>query len=143
MAYFELRTPRDMLEKAERELDRLQRDMTVDNIFNFFVTAYHIQDYVRGTNSVPIPALHAFLADPDLKDCRALCHKGKHLHLSGHPEALTGRASGSFSDHSFSEVSFSAGTVRTLYYGGRAVDVHSLPKRVVAKWRQFLGEHAL
>ena len=96
MAYFELRTPRDMLNKAERELQRLRGDRSIDNVFNFFVTAYHIQDYVRGAHSVPSEALRAFLADPDLKDCQALCHKGKHLHLKDHPQAMTTSVSGAF-----------------------------------------------
>lgn len=43
MAYFELRTPRDMLEKAEWELQRFRDDRTIDNLFNFFVTAYHVE----------------------------------------------------------------------------------------------------
>ena len=143
MAYFELRTPRDMLQKAERELRKLRRDLTIDNIFNFFVTAHHIQDYVRETHTVPSNVLRAFLADADLKDCQALCNKGKHLRLKGHPEALTSSASAAFGDAAFGEVAFGEGTVRTLFYAGRAVDVHSLPERVVEKWRQFLDDNAL
>ena len=124
-------------------MQRLRGDRSIDNVFNFFVTAYHIQDYVRGTHSVPSEALRAFLADPDLKDCQALCHKGKHLHLRDHPQALTTSVSSAFSDAAFSEVAFGEGQVRKLFYGNRAVDVNLLPDRVIAKWRQFLDEHAL
>jgi hypothetical protein len=89
MAFFELRTPRDMFAKAEREFQRLQREFTIDNLFNFFVTACHIQDYVRKAASVPQFALEAFLADPDLKDCRDLCDKGKHLRLTQREDPTT------------------------------------------------------
>lgn len=60
-SFFELRTPRDMLEKAERELQRLRADFTIDNLFNFFVTAYHIRDYVQEATTVPQSELDAFL----------------------------------------------------------------------------------
>ena len=42
MSFFELRTPRDLLEKAHREHDRLTCAFNIDNVFNFFVTAFHI-----------------------------------------------------------------------------------------------------
>ena len=132
-----------MLEKAERELQRLRHDHTIDNLFNFFVTAYHIRDYVKEATTVPQHTLDSFLADPDLQDCRALCNKGKHLRLEHHPDALTSIANGGFSGVSFSEVAFGEGQVRTLFYGSRAVDVHSLPERVVQKWKRFLSEHGL
>jgi hypothetical protein len=32
--FFELRTPRDMLEKARREYGRLTADFNIDNVFN-------------------------------------------------------------------------------------------------------------
>lgn len=143
MAYFELRTPRDMLEKAERELQRFRHDRTIDNLFNFFVTAYHVRDYVREATTVPQHALDSFLADSDLQDCRALCNKGKHLRLEHHPEAIASTADGGFSGAAFSEVSFCEGQVRTLFYGRRAVDVHALPERVIQKWKRFLAEHGL
>lgn len=44
--FFELKSPRDMLEKARREFSRLRSDLNTDNVFNFFVTIHHIKDYV-------------------------------------------------------------------------------------------------
>jgi hypothetical protein len=52
MGFFELRTPADMLRKAERELSRFQSEFNIDNLFNFFVTAYHVQDYIEKTAAV-------------------------------------------------------------------------------------------
>jgi hypothetical protein len=89
MGFFELRTPRDMLEKAHREHKRLLESFDIDNLFNFFVTAYHVQDYVQKTNSVPPAPLDAFLQDQDLKDCRDLCDKGKHLTLTKRDDPTT------------------------------------------------------
>ena len=143
MSYFELRSPRDMLGKAERELARLQGDRTIDNIYNFFVTAYHVQDSVKAAQAVPAEALRAFLRDEDLRDCRAMCHKGKHFHLSGHPNAVTDIVDSSFGGASFGEVCYGEDDVRTLMYDGRVVDIESLPGRVIEKWRRFFSEHGL
>lgn len=79
--YFELRAPRDMFEKAKREHERLMENFDIDNLFNYFVTTYHIQDYFD-ENSVIIDKIKVFLKDQDLEDCKDLCHKGKHLALS-------------------------------------------------------------
>ena len=39
--FFDLSTPRDMLNKAVREhFSRLETDLSIDNVFNFFVTAF-------------------------------------------------------------------------------------------------------
>ncbi|MDP3338426.1 MAG: hypothetical protein Q8S51_16765 [Rhodoferax sp.] len=80
--FFDLVTPRDMLEKAKRELARLEAQVNVDNVYNFYVTACHIQDYVRKTNPSKIGELEKFLAQQDLTDCQDLCDKGKHLKLT-------------------------------------------------------------
>ncbi len=49
-----------MFEKAEREHQRLQNEFTIDNVFNFFVTAHHIKDYVEKTMAIPQQVLEAF-----------------------------------------------------------------------------------
>lgn len=82
MPFFELRTPRDMLEKARREHQRLSTQLNIDNLFNFFVTAYHIKDYIKTSkvlvNNEPLISL---LNEPDMNACRAICNQGKHLAL--------------------------------------------------------------
>lgn len=80
-AYFELSSPKDMLSKARREYQRLSKCINIDNVFNFFVTAYHIRDYIESTNSVEKNMIDNFFKDPELQICRDLCNKGKHLFL--------------------------------------------------------------
>jgi hypothetical protein len=73
MAYFELRTPQDMLAKAYRERERLREGLDIDNVFNFFVTAGHIYDYVKKTNPSLKKALKEFKKkNQDIKDCMTL-----------------------------------------------------------------------
>ena len=73
--FFELQSPRDMLNKAKRENARLQADLNTDNVFNFFVTAHHIKDYARDAG---IPETQ-FPKGVDFQLCRKLCNMGKHL----------------------------------------------------------------
>jgi hypothetical protein len=143
MALFELRTPRDMLEKARREHERLTTRFDIDNLFNFFVTAYHISDYVRKTNSVAQVKLDAFLQDQDIKDCRDLCDKGKHLTLTKRPDPATHIWSGAINGAPFNTLPFNGGDQWLLRAGQRDVEVQWLARRVLAKWESFFSEHAL
>lgn len=43
----------------------------------------------------------------------------------------------------YSEAAFGKNEIRKLYYADRAVDVRSLPDRVIQKWSRFLKEHGL
>lgn len=143
MAFFELRTPTDMLRKAERELARFQSEFNIDNLFNFVVTAYHIQDYVRATAAAPQAALESLLADPDLKACRDLCDKGKHVRLTKRVDPDTDMVDGCFSGAAFGELAFSEGDEWKLVYDDRTVEVRSLAERVIRKWKSFFSRHGI
>lgn len=143
MAYFELRTARDMFEKAERELGRLSAEFSIDNVFNFFVTAYHIQDYVRRASSVPQAALDVFLTDTDIKDCRDLCDKGKHLQLTKRTDPKTHVYSGSIGGAPLNTIGINAGDKWVLLTDSREVEIEWLAQRVIDKWRNFLNQNGL
>jgi hypothetical protein len=68
MAFFEYTSPRQLWEKTARELVELNRELYADTVFNFFVSAHHIRDYVEKSNSVPKHELDTFMSDQDLKD---------------------------------------------------------------------------
>jgi hypothetical protein len=46
MGFIELGTKEGMLEKGKRELARFEADVSVDHVYNFFVRAYDIIDYL-------------------------------------------------------------------------------------------------
>ena len=66
----------DMLSKARRELARLRDDVNIDTVFNFFVTAYHVQDYLRAEAPNRAGDVDALLTDPDFVVCRSICNQG-------------------------------------------------------------------
>ncbi|NOT20633.1 MAG: hypothetical protein HOP24_10265 [Sideroxydans sp.] len=143
MSLFELRTPRDMLEKARREHQRLAERFDIDNLFNFVVTAYHISDYIRKTGAVAQVALDTFLQDQDIKDCRDLCDKGKHLTLTKRSDPITHVWSGCFGGAPFGVLPFGGGDKWVLFTGDREVDIKWLAERVLTKWELFFATHGL
>jgi hypothetical protein len=141
MAFFELRTARDIFAKAEREFKRLQSEFSIDNIFNFFVTAYHIQDYVRISSTVPQHILDTFLSDTDLRDCHNLCNKGKHLRLTHRTDPRTRIYSGAINGAPLNTLPINGGDKWVLITDSREVDVEWLAERVIGKWRGFLDQN--
>ncbi len=142
--FFDLATPQDMLEKAKRELARLETQTHIDNVYNFYVTAYHIQDYVRKTNPSKIGELEKFLTHQDLKDSQDLCDKGKHLKLTKKnrpdPQAIVydNVLSG---NTPLGSMKFDGGPEWTLITcDGRYVDVLHLAKIIVNHWEVFLSK---
>ena len=81
MAFLELKTPIDMLEKAKREHARMTAAFEIDHVFNYFVTANHISDYVEKTGAVTKAVLEVLYEHEDMRDCRDLCNKAKHLRV--------------------------------------------------------------
>jgi hypothetical protein len=86
MGFFELGTAENMLEKARRELARLEADVSIDHAFNFFVTAYHISDYLD------VRLKKRARKKSWLMLCGDACNKAKHKELDvkfGRPDPKT------------------------------------------------------
>jgi hypothetical protein len=82
--YFEIKTALDLFYKAQRDFEKLQIDLNTDNIFNFFVTCYHIIDYYKIENNISNNAevVNKFKYKKEWEFCDILCNKGKHLSLT-------------------------------------------------------------
>ncbi len=50
---FGLRTPRDLLEKLERDAALINDEVTSDRFFNFVVTGYSMVDWIKNDSSIP------------------------------------------------------------------------------------------
>lgn len=129
MAFLELRTPRDMLEKARREHTRRTAAFDIDHVFNFFVTANHIRDYVEKTQAVPQAKVELLFEDQDLRDCRDLCDKTKHLRLTKRADPTTHKWSGTFGGPLFGVLPFGANGKWELWSGDRSVEIGPLAGR--------------
>lgn len=143
MAFLELKTPRDMLNKAEREYERLQNNFNIDNVFNYFVTANHIRDYIMKNESVKQVIMDSFFTDQDMKDCRDLCDKAKHLKLTKRPDPHTNKWSGCFGGAPVGALPVGGDGEWELWSNGRAVNIQHLSERVLIKWKDFFETHEL
>lgn len=132
-----------MLEKAKRELEKLRQKRDTDNIFNFFVTAFHIMDYVEKPNLIPPNDRKKFKRNPDFKACAFICNKGKHLTVSKNDKitAVVSRG-GAFNAAPWNSTPWN-GSLAKCYVDGQPINIVSLAERVIAKWDDFLTAHGL
>ncbi|MDH4260183.1 MAG: hypothetical protein OEW16_07745 [Gammaproteobacteria bacterium] len=132
-----------MLEKAKREYSRLKASFDIDNVFNFFVTANHIRDYIEKNKAVSHSDLEKFCSDQDLRDCRDLCDKAKHLRLTKRTDPATHKWSGAIGGAPIGAVPIGGGGTWELWSDGRTVNIESLADRVISKWEQFFLANGL
>jgi len=143
---FLLATPTDMLAKARRELQHLRDRVSVDSVFNYFVTAYHVSDYLLVSSPATRTAVLALYADPDFLACKAICNQGKHLRVDrkARPasQELSGR-SGLIGVGMVGAMMVGAGEEWDLTYDGVPVDPLDLGERVLSKLAAFFVAHGL
>lgn len=144
-AFFEISSPRDLLEKAKRDYAKMKADTSTDTIFNFFVTTYHVKDYVQALGTVPKSAIDGLYDDPDFKMCQFLCNKGKHIKLRSpyeakHEAAVAGGVLGSF----VLGVDKLGGPERFVVLdGGKEVDTVDLGAKLLEKLGAFFTAHGI
>lgn len=143
MAFLELRTPRDMLDKAKREHSRLSSDFNIDNVFNFFVTANHIRDYIEKNAAVDRSVVATFCFSQDMLDCRDLCDKAKHLRLTKREDPVTHRWSGALDGAPLNMLPLAGDGRWELWSDDRHVDIQQLADRVLILWDGFFDQHGL
>jgi len=145
--FFEIGSPADLLEKAKRDYARMKADTSTDTIFNFFVTTYHVFDYVRALGTVNPSALERLFNDADFKMCQFLCNKGKHIKLrtgesyeAKYQPPVPGGTLGSF----ILGADRLAGPERFVVLDGtEEVDVIDLGTRLIEKWERFFSVHGV
>jgi len=143
MGFFGIKTAPDMFNKLDSEYGRFKSDPSDANLSNFFVTANHLKDYLKNTQSVTQSALDTFAADQGIKDSRDLCDKAKHHTLTKRENPMTWTLTGEIGGASICELEIGAGDKRMMYSGTRSIDVDWLADRVMLKWRDFFNQHGL
>lgn len=143
--FFEYSTPREILEKAKRDLQKLSQDIDIDNIFNFFVTAYHVVDYVKALDTVPADDIKALYKEPDFRKCRYICNKSKHRTLDkGDDEFLTyRRPSAALGEFILGESALGLGRAYFIIDETEQVDVLNLGQRIIDRWEAFFNTHSI
>ena len=146
-AFFEIRSPRDLLEKAKRDYARMKTETSTDTIFNFFVTTYHVVDYVKALGTVPPSAIDKFYDDPDFKMCQFLCNKGKHITLrqrSSYEAKYQAAVPGVPLERFFLGTSELGELERFVVLdGGKEIDTVDLGAKLLKTWETFFIAHGI
>ena len=132
-----------MLNKAGREHARLVHTIDIDNVFNFFVTAYHVCDYVKVCHPGLQSAVNVLITDHDIADCRALCANAKHLRVTKLAQPSSHVVSNATGAGTSGEVTDNAADTWWIEIGNRKVQVRELAKRVMDKLEAFFLKHSL
>jgi len=138
--FFDLKSPRDMLEKARREFSRLKIDLNTDNVFNFFVTVHHIKDYAK-VSGVPEDQLPG---GGDFQLCRKICNLAKHLADHGkYKDNKFSLESVTLWDEGLWDESLWDGKLGRFYLEGNLLDILEIAERVINDWDAFLTRQGL
>jgi hypothetical protein len=77
----------DLFHKLQRDITRLDQEVTHDHFFNFVITGYSLIDWVKNDPSLPAAArtaeaIRALYEEPWLKVCGDLANASKHFVLT-------------------------------------------------------------
>jgi hypothetical protein len=137
MGFFELQTPEGMLEKAKRELARFEADVSVDHVYNFFVTAYHIADYLDAGLKKQVRK------NPLIRLCGDACDKAKPMKLArGRHDVKMPKYYKAAVGASLSAPSPSVEWC-IVWPDGSSREVVSFARDVIAKWENLFAEYGI
>ncbi len=142
--FFENKNPRQKLEQAKREFQRLQNDLTSDNIEHFFVAAYHIIDSVKVIGTVSAKDVENLYSNPDFLKCKYICNKCKHPVLTKSPDdefETYRRPAAIFGQVIFNEVPFNSKLAYFIIDDNEQVGVLELGQRIIDFWQSFFIQH--
>jgi hypothetical protein len=136
-----------MLAKAKRDFDHLKAETSADSIFNFFVTTYHVMDYVKELGTVAQAAMDTMYADPDFDLCRFICNRGKHLVVRKDPKTVDvqrtpGAVIGAMMIGDPESALGSAPRWQFLC-DGKEIRPEQLGERLITKWEQFFTANGI
>ncbi|AZU56709.1 hypothetical protein CFM90_11100 [Ralstonia solanacearum] len=143
MSFFELTTASAMLAKARRELVRLECEESIDHVYNFFTTAYHVTDYLKPVLSV---AEHrALVTEPAIQLCADVCNKAKHMTLThSRPDPSTYSDSGAIGGAAINSVAINASGERWVRWAdGTQLELVQFAKSVIERFEQFFAAHGI
>lgn len=146
-----LQSVEDLFGKLERELARLEADVTPDNYFNFVITAYHICDWVEkgpGASKPVLRELESFRGQLPIRVCRDIANGSKHFQLDDNysnkvvadATCIVGFGVGAYGKGSYGVGELA---VRITLENDVEHDGLVLARDAVRLWRSFLSKHDL
>lgn len=141
---------KELYEKMQYEYEKLIKDMSPYNIFDFFVTAYHLKDYIKnefGLNKRD--DIRAFENMDELLDMAGfIANKGKHFDVnnSNYTNMETRFYSGKVDGTMLYDGAWKIGegeTYKILNTNSEVVDVKIVAKELLDGWKMFIENRDL
>lgn len=159
---FEINSPRDMLQKARRELEVLRAAVSAqdkqqigDALYNFSVTAYHVKDWLikqPGTSYTQKDVEDYIKNNQTLSICRDLSNGNKHKKITKYvpvTEETTASATSAVISLSMLRHVLSLAKpnrpfrVKIITTDGKRLEVVQVCEDAVRVWESFLGKYKL
>lgn len=146
---FAIHTARDLHAKLGRDASSLHDEVSSDRLFNFFVTAWSLVDWIKRDDSVPAGAKAArdtIRTDPLLQVCRDLANGCKHHTITRYDSSTERTVSTSgFGLGRFGKGAFGIGeeSVVVVMKDGTRYPVLQLVDDVAERWRLFFEKHSI
>jgi hypothetical protein len=119
----------------------MKLELTTDTVFNFFVTAYHVMDYVKAQGKARKIEIDKMYADSDFEMGNFICNKGKHIQLKkGDPYKTKYKPGATLGRANLGEIEFGAAESYVIVEGTVEVNVLDLSERLIAKWDARFGQ---
>lgn len=142
--FFSLRTPRDLLEKLEKDFERLCSADPISReaqfaAFDFFVCAEHLPDWLKNATGGSL-VQHRSYEDGALVSHVANGAKHFRVRMDRHTQAKdTKVSSGAFQRGAFQDDAFqTVGQLVIELENGSAVSVLAVAQRVLSHWKTLL-----
>jgi hypothetical protein len=146
---FAITTSRDLHAKLQRDASSLHDEVSSDRLFNFFVTAWSLVDWIKSDDSVPADAKAArdsIRSDPLLQVCRDLANGCKH-HTITHYNAPTERtvSTSGYGLGRYGKGAYGVGeeSVEVVMKDGSRYPVLQLVDDVMGRWRLFFDRYGI
>ncbi len=147
----DLRTPRDLFGKLKREADRFRLDPNADHLFNFMVTAWHLQEWVQNgpaKNSSAIETDQKALCATDcIQMCRDIANASKHFVLRSTYKNRTvdkvSRIGPALDPGAFQSDAFQTKRSYSIRVGTKAHDAGQVIDDVLGLYEAFFAKHNL
>jgi hypothetical protein len=141
--FFELRTPRQLLEKLEADADRLRSLGPISKqaqyaAFDFFVTAEHLPEWLANTPGADLKTLRSY---PDGDLVSHVANGAKHFHVDPNRHNAvqdTHAHSGAFQADAFQSDAFDVDRLIIERADGRIEPVLDIVDRVLEYWKSVI-----
>ena len=142
-----LQSAEDVFGKVERELARLEAEVTADTYFNFAITAYHLCDWVEKDARLPKAArrdLKVLRRELAIQVCRDIANGSKHFGVDyPNPVVADATCTTGYGMGRFGAGAYGVGevTIQVTLSDGSLRDGLDIAREAATLWRAFFAKH--